>query len=308
MPITFPIPTFIGETFFAGGKGWQWNGFAWDSIANTAAVGATGPIGATGSTGPQGSTGATGLQGSTGSAGATGVAGGLGSTGATGVQGATGFGATGATGVQGNVGATGFGATGATGVQGIQGATGVAGATGETDWTPYLVSIGQSSTLIETINRNGQISGTSITTGSAYFNMLTPVVNTTISKLAISISSSGSGATLFKMGVYSYDEGTNTATLIASTANVPTSIDTAQIAELNFSPPASITLTAQTRYAFVFLQVGGSSPIISSVATPIILSQAPPLIVKRQAGLSDLPSTVTPISSITGFRFWLRGS
>lgn len=60
MPITFPIPTFIGQTFYAGGKGWQWNGFAWDSIANTAAVGATGPIG------PTGSTGATGVQGATG--------------------------------------------------------------------------------------------------------------------------------------------------------------------------------------------------------------------------------------------------
>jgi hypothetical protein len=51
MPIEFPVPTFIGQTFFAGGKGWRWNGFAWDSIANTAAIGATGPIGATGLTG-----------------------------------------------------------------------------------------------------------------------------------------------------------------------------------------------------------------------------------------------------------------
>ena len=51
MPIEFPTPTFIGQTFFAGGKGWRWNGFAWDSIANTQAIGATGPIGATGLTG-----------------------------------------------------------------------------------------------------------------------------------------------------------------------------------------------------------------------------------------------------------------
>jgi hypothetical protein len=149
MPITFPTPTFIGQTFYAGGKGWQWNGFAWDSIANTAAVGATGPIGATGftgstgSTGPEGSTGATGLQGligvtgpqgvqgiqgnqgDTGSTGATGIQGLEGSTGSTGVtgdQGATG--ATGATGIQGDTGATGIGATGATGVQGATGAAG----------------------------------------------------------------------------------------------------------------------------------------------------------------------------------------
>jgi len=72
MPIDFPPSPTIGQTFFAAGKGWRWNGFAWDSIANTAAIGATGPTGATGATGLQGSTG-------------------IGATGATGVQGATGL-------------------------------------------------------------------------------------------------------------------------------------------------------------------------------------------------------------------------
>ena len=97
MPITFPTPTFIGQTFYAGGKGWQWNGFAWDSIANTAAVGATGLTGATGATGNEGATGSTGI----------------GTTGATGIQG-----------LEGATGATGIGSTGATGVQGATGLTG----------------------------------------------------------------------------------------------------------------------------------------------------------------------------------------
>ena len=48
MPITFPTPTSIGEQFSASGKTWQWNGFAWDSVANTSAIGATGAAGATG--------------------------------------------------------------------------------------------------------------------------------------------------------------------------------------------------------------------------------------------------------------------
>jgi len=116
MPITFPIPTFIGETFFAGGKGWQWNGFAWDSIANTAAVGATG---ATGLTGATGSTGATGIQGLIGATGPQGV---QGIQGIQGIQGSTG--STGITGSQGSTGSTGIGSTGATG---LTGATGVAG-------------------------------------------------------------------------------------------------------------------------------------------------------------------------------------
>lgn len=57
MPITFPTPTFVGQTFSAAGKTWQWNGYAWDSIANTAAIGATGATGPAGS-GGGGATGA----------------------------------------------------------------------------------------------------------------------------------------------------------------------------------------------------------------------------------------------------------
>jgi len=155
MPITFPTPTFIGQTFYAGGKGWQWNGFAWDSISNTAAIGSTGATGATGiqgligATGPQGvqgiqgiqgATGSTGLTGPEGSTGATGVQGIQGSTGATGpqgIQGSTGSaGATGIQGIQGSTGATGNqgidGATGATGLQGVQGIQGIQGSTGST--------------------------------------------------------------------------------------------------------------------------------------------------------------------------------
>ena len=76
MPITFPTPTFVGQTYSAAGKTWQWNGYAWDSIANTAAIGATGATGPIGATGPSGGpTGATGvgIQGSTGATGPSGV-------------------------------------------------------------------------------------------------------------------------------------------------------------------------------------------------------------------------------------------
>lgn len=154
MPITFPTPTFIGQTFYAGGKGWQWNGFAWDSIANTAAVGATGPIGATGftgstgSTGPEGSTGATGPQGLIGATGPQGVQGiqgnqgDTGSTGATGIQGLEG--STGATGLIGGQGST--GATGIAGLDGSTGATGI-GSTGATGLTGATGAAGQSSTF-----------------------------------------------------------------------------------------------------------------------------------------------------------------
>ena len=83
MPINFPIPTFIGELFTAGGKTWEWNGYGWDAVTPTA-VGATGATGVIGSTGPIGATGTTGPEGATGPIGATGVIGATGSTGADG--------------------------------------------------------------------------------------------------------------------------------------------------------------------------------------------------------------------------------
>ena len=45
MPITFPTPTTIGQQFPSGGKTWRWNGYAWNSIANASALGATGATG-----------------------------------------------------------------------------------------------------------------------------------------------------------------------------------------------------------------------------------------------------------------------
>lgn len=82
MPIDFPIPSYIGELFTAGGKTWMWNGYGWEAVTPTA-VGATGATGVQGATGI-GATGVIGPDGATGPIGATGVIGGTGATGADG--------------------------------------------------------------------------------------------------------------------------------------------------------------------------------------------------------------------------------
>jgi hypothetical protein len=74
MPINFPTPQFIGETFTSGSKTWIWNGYGWDSITPTG-IGATGPTGPTGATGFRGATGTTGPIGPTGTTGPTGATG-----------------------------------------------------------------------------------------------------------------------------------------------------------------------------------------------------------------------------------------
>jgi hypothetical protein len=221
--IIFPTPTSVGEQFSSGGKTWQWNGFAWDSIANASAIGAT-------------------------------------------------------------------------------------GATGVTDFTNYLASVGQSSTVIETIERNSAVASTAPNAGILFLMMITPIVNTTITKLSVYVASASFGTTLFRMGVYSFNEGTNTATLLASTDNSPTATQSIQLVELPLTSPTSITLSAGTRYAFGFIGVGHTlAPTLTSASIVSTLSALPPVMSRSVPGQTNLPATVVATSS-PGARFWIRGS
>jgi hypothetical protein len=181
--------------------------------------------------------------------------------------------------------------------------------TGITDYTNYLASIGQSSTVIETIERNSAFASTAATSGTLFLMMITPVVNTTITKLSLNIITAATGTgTLFKMGVYSFNEGTNTATLLASTASVTSAVTAIQLAELPLTSPTSITLVAGTRYALGFLAVGyTTNPSPSSAIVPTNLSTLPPVMSRSVSGQTDLPATVVAASS-PGARFWIRGS
>jgi hypothetical protein len=110
------------------------------------------------------------------------------------------------------------------------------------------------------------------------------------------------------MGVYSFNEATNTATLLASTANVPSSPTAIQLVELFLTSPTSITLVAGTRYALAFLGTGyTTSPSISIASIPSVISALPPVMSRSVGGLTDLPATVVSTTS-PGARFWIRGS
>ena len=214
-----------------------------------------------------------------------------------GATGATGIGATGATGVSGNV-----GSTGATGI-------GATGATGVVDFTNYLASIGQSSSVIETTERNSALTTTAANSGILFLIMITPVVNTTVTKLSINVTTAATGTvTLFRMGIYSFNEGTNTATLLASTANVTTAVTAIQLSELALTTPTSITLVAGTRYAIGFIGTGyTTSPSMSNASVASVISALPPVMSRSLSGQTDLPATVVATTSV-GARFWLRAS
>ena len=228
MPITFPTPTTIGEQFASGGKTWQWNGYAWNSIANAAAIGATG----------------------------------------------------------------------------IQGAT---GPTGSVDWTNYLLSIGQSPSIIDTVERNSLITQTVFASGTLQLMMFTPVVDITITKLSVNVIAVSTSPTFFKMGVYSYDETTNAATLLASTSNVPNTTLSVQLATLPLTSPSSITLTAGTRYAFAILGIHSTTPQLSaSPVLPAIIGLTPTM-GRLNTSQTDLPASINPSGTATT-RYWIRGS
>jgi hypothetical protein len=176
---------------------------------------------------------------------------------------------------------------------------------GGVDWTNYLASVGMSSTIIENLPRNSAINDNlSMTAGTLYAVMLTPVVNTTISQLSANITVAGISATLFKLGIYTYDESTGAAALVASTASDISKIS----AGLQTLPLlSSITLTAGVRYAFVILQVGGNAPSISGVTVPSNISNITPVVSRQLVGQTDLQTNIT-ISTNSTRVAWIRGS
>jgi hypothetical protein len=176
---------------------------------------------------------------------------------------------------------------------------------GGVDWTNYLASVGMSSTIIENLPRNSAINNDlPMTVGTLYAVMLTPVVNTTISQLSVNIAVSGANATLFKLGIYTYNESTEAATLVTSTAS-----ETAKISFglQTLSLSSSTTLTAGVRYAFVILQVGGNGPSISGVSIPSNISSLKPVVSRQVAGQTDLQTSIT-ISTNSIRVAWIRGS
>jgi len=180
-------------------------------------------------------------------------------------------------------------------------------AAGSADFANYLASIGQSSSIIETIERNSTNSTQSLTSGNINLIFFTPVVNTTINQLSLCVSAAATTCSVFRMGLYSYNESTNLATLIAQTANVPSSATSVQFVTLPFSPAQSVTLMAGTRYGFAFISVFTGSPQVIGISTSTLLAQQTPIMSRNLAGQTDLTATVTP-TSIINVRFYMRGS
>jgi hypothetical protein len=161
----------------------------------------------------------------------------------------------------------------------------------------YLESMGMSTTAVDTIPRIFSFTTNNFTSGNILFSNFTPLVNMSVTRLSVSTQGASTSATLFQMGLYSYNESTNTYTKIAETAN-DTTIATggANMYTRLFSPASTQTLIAGTRYAFAVVAVfTGTLPLtVTNSGGGQITSLTPQI--NRSLGSTtqtNLPATVT---------------
>lgn len=145
------------------------------------------------------------------------------------------------------------------------------------------------------------LGGTAQASGSVFMTMFTPLVTTTVSSITVCCGgTAGSSLTLARMGVYSMDSNT-TATLLARTASDTTLFTTTNTAyQRSFDTaggyPASLTLTAGTRYAIAVIVVGTTMPawnLFMNASNTSAVTGLSPRTCGLVSGQTDLPTSPT---------------
>ena len=134
-----------------------------------------------------------------------------------------------------------------------------------------LAYVNASATVIDTIPRNIQNTGPTLTSGSVLLTFFTPLVTRTITQIAVCTGgNAASGLTFARFGLYTFDE-TN-ATLVAAVANDTTLFAAASTVytrslSTGGSLPSSYTLTAGSRYGIAVLAIGTTMPTIIGLSS-----------------------------------------
>jgi hypothetical protein len=166
--------------------------------------------------------------------------------------------------------------------------------------------------VVDVAPRPGNSSGT-LSSGNVYFTFFSPMWSSTVN--SISISSAGTattGASLIRFGLYTFNEGTGLATLVAQTFS-STSVfgSTNSLATLVFDTsggyPATYTLTPGVRYALGVIVVAAvpGNVYTTNTSIPASLGSLTPRITGVVGGQTDLPSSTT-ISSTSTVAIWGR--
>ena len=139
------------------------------------------------------------------------------------------------------------------------------------DLSGLLAYVNASATVIDTIPRNIQNTGPTLTSGSVLLTFFTPLVTRTITQIAVCTGgNAASGLTFARFGLYTFDE-TN-ATLVAAVANDTTLFAAASTVytrslSTGGSLPSSYTLTAGSRYGLAVLAIGTTMPTIIGLSS-----------------------------------------
>lgn len=159
--------------------------------------------------------------------------------------------------------------------------------------TNYLSAVGMSSTALDIPSRYG-VSG-AITVGSGYIvlSTFTPLQDFTASNISMASTSAVTAGTLTRMGLFTWDDSTATATLVARTANDTTIFTAATTVytrafDTTGGYPASYTLKAGTRYAIGFICVGSTGGTVLAGNTSSTITQLLPRVAYAKSGQTDL--------------------
>ena len=159
----------------------------------------------------------------------------------------------------------------------------------------------QASGTIDVVSRVNSVNNFTITPGTVFFTCFTPSASVTVSQLSVATGSGAamSGATLVRLGLYTFNDSSATATLVAQTAN-----DTSIFASSNtlytrsFSAtggyPATYALQAGQRYAIGIIVVTyntGNGPAVAGANTNGFVTNMLPYMARQKLTQTDLPAS-----------------
>jgi hypothetical protein len=169
-----------------------------------------------------------------------------------------------------------------------------------------------STTAVDTIPRWTATGTPPTATGVEYFTFFTPLVDMTVSKITMGNGEYvASGLTLARMGLFAWDEETNTARLVARTANdttLFTSVYTNYTRAFDSAGgyPTTYNLIAGRRYATAVIQVGTTASRLLATAMFPQAGEVTPRLSGYKSEQSDLATSNTVLTR--GIAYWSRVS
>jgi hypothetical protein len=175
-------------------------------------------------------------------------------------------------------------------------------------------NLNQSLAVVDVAPRPGN-SSSSLSSGNVYFTFFSPMWSSTVDSISVaSAAVLTSGVTRIRFGLYTFNESTGVATLVARTAESTSIFASANtLATLLFNTtggfPATYTLAPGTRYALGVIIVASNPGSVYTTTTsqPLALSSLAPRTTGVVGGQTDLPSTTT-VSTATSVAVWGRFS